>query len=919
MFWAQGRTTRGGMQHAAICRAAFTAGRYSPPMRRASWGILLCLTLAAGSLQPVSTARADQPAPAVERCGQAPPWSGGTPSSIEGGLHRMAPARVMDTRYTLGEIGAGCEVIVDTSGVVPEAATAVSLVVTATESDARGYVTVHPCDQEAPTASNLNTRPAVTVANGVVVPVEASRRVCLFTSVATQLIVDVYGWFGIDGDPFHGLVPDRLMDTRSGPRPDGGSGPLAGGSVTRIPIAGRGSVPAQATGVTLNVTVTETADRGYLTVFPCGTSTTVSSVNYEAQDTRANLVITGLDASGFVCVQTYATVAVVIDVSGWFGGDDGDRLVPLVGTRVLDSRTGTGGWTGAIPAGETRAVDVGLNGALPVGRNVVLSLVATNAVGGGYLSVFPCGLPRPPSSSLNLIPGEDVANLAGLPVGSDGQVCVFASNETHVVIDVIGSLGSPGPLLDLSVSGGPPAAPYKLTTPFNPDGHNYGVICQPGSNTWTVATNAVHGATVTVAGATPGGSVTVSPGQAVVVTVTPASAAPVEYWVRCLPSDFPKMTAARRDKVVPGWYLAASLNSHYAVILDDHGAPVWYQDTHAPVIDVKLLPDGNLAWTKLLGATYGTTPDGAYEVRTFEGALVRTWASVGAITDHHDLQPTAGGTMLMISYHQRDDVDVSALGPQYSSPSSVVDTWIQELSPAGAVVWSWHSEDHLDVTETVAQEDNPGILATPGSPTQVLDLIHTNSVEQDPATGDLIVSARHLDAVFRVRRDPGQADDGKVLWKLGGNAPTDSATTHLTIAGDSFGGPRRQHDARLLPNGHLTLFDNESFHPGTSSRGVEYALDLGAGTARLVQAWGRTDGAQAFGLGSMRRQADGSTVVGWGAISQLFSEYLPGHAVRPAMTVGSAPGTQNYRVVKLPSASLDQSVLRHTSGSPQTG
>ena len=246
----------------------------------------------------------------------------------------------------------------------------------------------------------------------------------------------------------------------------------------------------------------------------------------------------------------------------------------------------------------------------------------------------------------------------------------------------------------------------------------------------------------------------------------------------------------------------------------------------------------------------------------------------------------------------------------------MVDTWIQEITPAGTLAWSWHSEDHIAVAETVAQLDQASIIQTVGSPTQVLDLVHANSVDVDPVTGDVIVSARHLDAVLRIRRSPGQPDDGTVLWKLGGNAPTSATTTQLTILGDPFGGPRRQHDARLLPDGNITLFDNQSFHPGTSSRGVEYTLDLTAGTATMVGSWGRTDGQQAFGLGSMRRMPDGSTIIGWGAITDLLSDYLPGHSVRPAMVIRLPAGATNYRVVKLPPEALDESLLRATAGGP---
>ena len=108
--------------------------------------------------------------------------------------------------------------------------------------------------------------------------------------------------------------------------------------------------------------------------------------------------------------------------------------------------------------------------------------------------------------------------------------------------------------------------------------------------------------------------------------------------------------------------------------------------------------------------------------------------------------------------------------------------------------------------------DQPPSNAT--NPTGALDLIHTNSVSLAPdGTGDLIISARSLDAVLRIRRNPGGADDGRILWKLGGTTPQSNGTVHYTMTGDPLGSFLRQHDAALLANGNVVLFDNQSPPP----------------------------------------------------------------------------------------------------------
>lgn len=273
--------------------------------------------------------------------------------------------------------------------------------------------------------------------------------------------------------------------------------------------------------------------------------------------------------------------------------------------------------------------------------------------------------------------------------------------------------------------------------------------------------------------------------------------------------------------------------------------------------------------------------------------------------------PLANGDMMMASYHQRDGVDVSALGPSFASPANVVDAWIQEIRPDGTVAWEWHSEDHIGIAETLAQTDGVPILVT-GASGQVVDLVHLNSLDVDPVTGDILVFGRHLDAVFTIRRDPGQPDDGRILWKLGGNTPAEVGVQHLTIQNDPVGGPARQHDARYRPNGNVTMYDDQSLRPGSTARAVEYAVDPGLGTATLAWQFSRPDGASVMAMGSARRQTDGSVTIAWGSAMPLMTDVERfGHV---ALDVAQLPGAYEYRAIKEPLASFDASVLRATAG-----
>ncbi|MFZ1489256.1 MAG: hypothetical protein WAS51_04895, partial [Ilumatobacteraceae bacterium] len=81
------------------------------------------------------------------------------------------------------------------------------------DPEAAGFVTVYPCGSSLPDASSLNFVRGQTVPNAVVAPVDGTGEVCLWSSAATHLLVDMSGWFR------SGLttrVPVRLLDTRSG-------------------------------------------------------------------------------------------------------------------------------------------------------------------------------------------------------------------------------------------------------------------------------------------------------------------------------------------------------------------------------------------------------------------------------------------------------------------------------------------------------------------------------------------------------------------------------------------------------------------------------------------------------------------------------------------------------------------------------
>ena len=63
----------------------------------------------------------------------------------------------------------------------------------------------------------------------------------------------------------------------------------------------------------------------------------------------------------------------------------------------------------------------------------------------GYMTVWPTGEPRPTVSTLNDIPGQIIANAAIVGAGTGGEVSVYPSNDTDLVIDINGYFAAAGP------------------------------------------------------------------------------------------------------------------------------------------------------------------------------------------------------------------------------------------------------------------------------------------------------------------------------------------------------------------------------------------------------------------------------------------------------------------------------------------
>jgi hypothetical protein len=114
------------------------------------------------------------------------------------------------------------------------------------------------------------------------------------------------------------------LDTRPGlPVGDNvNNTPLDPGQEFHLKVTGAGGVPAENVGaVVLNVTVTQPAEAGFLTVFPGGeTAPNASNLNFVAGQDVPNLVIAKVGANGEVWIKngtTVGTTHVIVDAVGY--------------------------------------------------------------------------------------------------------------------------------------------------------------------------------------------------------------------------------------------------------------------------------------------------------------------------------------------------------------------------------------------------------------------------------------------------------------------------------------------------------------------------------------------------------------------------------------------------------------------------
>jgi hypothetical protein len=250
---------------------------------------------------------------------------------------------------------------------------------------------------------------------------------------------------------FTPVTPVRLLDTRTG---NGLSGKFTSRSPRTFFVAGRGGIPADATAVTGNLTVTEQTSSGFLSLSPIpDASPSTSTLNFPASDNRANNVTVRLSnsggLSGVFVGSSGARAHVLFDVTGYFrAGTDAARFTALDPTRLLDTRFDLG-LAGAFASGTPRTFNVAGLGGVPAGAIAVAgNLTVTGQTRPGFVSLGPVPDASPTTSSLNFPMGDTRANGVVVPLGDGGTLsAVYVSavpGTVQLIFDVTGYFATGG-------------------------------------------------------------------------------------------------------------------------------------------------------------------------------------------------------------------------------------------------------------------------------------------------------------------------------------------------------------------------------------------------------------------------------------------------------------------------------------------
>ncbi len=289
-------------------------------------------------------------------------------------------------------------------------------------------------------------------------------------------------------------------------------------------------------------------------------------------------------------------------------------------------------------------------------------------------------------------------------------------------------------------------------------------------------------------------------------------------------------------------------------LLNVYGQPVhtWAIDT-APGLYAQLLPNGNLLYGSQVDREVVIPAGGGGKLSIIDWDGDEIWSYRNDYL-HHDFEMLPDGNIAVLIYAKMppslaEQVQGGLPGTELEDGSMWSDAII-EIDADGSILWQWNAWEYLDPVEDEIHHD-----------INRNEWTHANSIRyvaSDPLTNSeaYLVSFRQISTVVLVDRET-----GGIIWRVGPEILS------------------QQHDARLLDNGNILVFDNgedpadtPTGHIVPRSRVLEIDPRQDGGTVD----WEYTSGGRAdwrfFSplISGAQRLANGNTLITEGMTGRIF-------------------------------------------------
>lgn len=405
----------------------------------------------------------------------------------------------------------------------------------------------------------------------------------------------------------------------------------------------------------------------------------------------------------------------------------------------------------------------------------------------------------------------------------------------------------------------------SLEPAFSPFTYNYQATSLNSlAEIQLIATSFDTRAIITVNGVMLDGTIALNlnPGEDIVISVG-RNAIKSEYRIKSIPYDFPLFQINSSESMEDGQIFFTQhdpgLGYSYIAIINKSGQPLYYKKVYANNTgDFKKILTANnkvrYSYVRLESRAY--QPGGGFRGSVIvmdenfnELNVISAFITSDATLEwpeNHDFILLDDDHYVVSSYVVRKQVELNYIG--IDRKVDLVDLVLQEVQNQN-VIFEWNSKNYPEFLLNTHATYQQQLLTS----NNVVDYLHFNSIFIDKKDNNFIISARHLNQVFKINRI-----DGNILWRLGGsnddfNLPNEQKFSH-------------QHHATVLQNGNLLLFDNGNTNSPQVTRIMEFSLDESSKLANLVWMYLPENRYSNF-MGSAQRLENGNTFIGMGGNS----------------------------------------------------